>query len=300
MAEVSVLPAWMGGVDPSAIGFPLPVDRTAYRKQTGLIYKQTAQGPLMLDAYRPVVGERHPLVIMIHGGAWAHGGRFEMGLTKWAGYLAAAGLAVASIDYRLAPHTTYPESFQDCLDAIDWAVEHAEVLGADPDRIALWGDSAGGHLALLVVTSQTHPAFPGPRLRAGRGRFRAAAVLYPPTDLIALDRAEQRGGAGTRTVRNFVGVDPDADAARWREASPIEHVHAALPPILLLQGTRDFLVPHWQATSFAERLAAVGAPHRLEIVEGGVHGFDRVGPDERARALIADVRAFLHTQLHAG
>jgi acetyl esterase/lipase len=66
-----------------------------------------------------------------------------------------------------------------------------------------------------------------------------------------------------------------------------------------LQGTRDYLVPHTQATSFASRLAAVGAPHRLEIVEGAVHGFDRIGADDRARTLIADARAFLRSTLGA-
>ena len=293
MADANAIPFWMGEVDPSQIGFPLPVDRGAYRKQPGIAYKQTIAGPLLLDAYRPVAGAGHPLVVMIHGGAWARGGRFQMGLTKWAGYLAAGGLVVLSIDYRLAPATTYPESFRDCLDAVDWAVEHAESLGADPTRIGLWGDSAGGHLVLLLVTSQTHPLFPGPRLRSRAERLRAAVAFYPPTDLLALDAAERRGRGGTGTVRDFVGAEPEDEPDRWREASPIEHVHPALPPILVLQGTRDFLVPHSQATSFADRLAGVGAPHRLEIVDGGVHGFDRIAPGERARTLIAEARAFL-------
>jgi acetyl esterase/lipase len=293
------LPHWMGDVDPSQIGFPLPLDRDAYRKQTGIPYKHTAQGPLLLDSYRPAAGTRHPLVVMIHGGAWARGGRFEMGLSKWAGYLASAGLAVVSIDYRLAPATTYPDSFQDCLDAVDWAVAHAEQLGADAERVGLWGDSAGGHLVLLLATSQTHPGFGGPRLRSGGARLRGVVAFYPPTDLLALDAIERRGRAGTRTVRDFVGCEPDADPLRWHEASPIEHVHAALPPILLLQGTRDFLVPHAQATAFAARLAAAGAPHRVEIVDGAVHGFDRVGPGDRARALIADSREFLRRALTA-
>jgi acetyl esterase/lipase len=284
----------MGDVDPSQIGFPFPVDRSAYRKQVGIEYKRTADGPLLLDAYRPADDARHPLVVMIHGGGWARGGRFEMGLTKWAAYLAAGGLAVVSIDYRLAPGTTYPDSFRDCLDAVDWAVEHAETLGADPSRVGLWGDSAGGHLVLLLATSQTNPAFAGPRLRgAGGQRLRAAVAFYPPTDLPVLHETERRGRTGTRTVRDFVGVDFDDDPARWREASPIEHVHAGVPPMLVLQGTRDFLVPDSQARRFAERLAAVGAPHRLEIVDGGVHGFDRVAPGERARTLIADARSFL-------
>ena len=297
MPDATPMPFWMGDVDPSAIGFPLAVDRNAYRKQTAIAYKQTGEGPLLLDAYRPTAGNRHPLVVMIHGGAWARGGRFEMGLTKWAGYLASAGLAVISIDYRLAPQTTYPDSFQDCLDAVDWAVEHAEQLGADADRIGLWGDSAGGHLVLLLATSQTAPAYTGPRMRADGQRLRAVVALYPPTDLLLLNEIERRGRAGTRTVRDFVGVEPAADPRRWHAASPIEHVHTALPPILLLQGTRDYLVPHSQATSFAARLAAVGAPHRLEIVDGGVHGFDRVGPDERARQLIVDARDFLRRAL---
>jgi acetyl esterase/lipase len=295
MADPVQMPAWMGDVDPSQIGFPFPVDRAAYTKQTGLVYKQTSSGPLLLDAYRPTAGGRHPLVVMIHGGAWARGGRFEMGLSKWAGYLASAGLAVVSIDYRLAPDTTYPDSFQDCLDAVDWAMQHASELGADATRVGLWGDSAGAHLVLLVATSQTNPKFPGPRLRSGAARLRGVVAFYPPTDLLRLHRSEQRN-TGTSTVRAFVGADPETNPARWIEASPIEHVHAGLPPIFILQGTRDLLVPHSQATSFAERLAAAGAPHRLEIVDNAVHGFDRIGPDARARQLIADSRDFL---LHA-
>ncbi len=286
-------PAWMGDVEAGQIGFPLSVDRALIRKTPGLVYKETSDGPLLLDAYRPADDARHPLVVMIHGGGWARGGRFEMGLTKWAAYLAAGGLSVVSIDYRLAPTTTYPDSFQDCLDAVDWAVEHADELGADASRVGLWGDSAGGHLVLLLATSQTAPRYDGPHLRCSADRLRAVAALYPPTDLLALDAAERHGPLGTRTVQNFVGAEADADPSRWHAASPIEHVHAGLPPILLLQGTRDLLVPDSQARRFAERLSACGAPFKLEIVEGGVHGFDRIAPTEQARTLIADTRAFL-------
>lgn len=297
MSETTImLPEWMGGADPSRIGFPLPIDRAAYAKTPGIAYKDTPHGPLALDAYRPSGGGRHPLVVMIHGGGWARGGRFEMGLSKWAAYLASAGLAVVSIDYRLAPQTTYPDSFQDCLDAVDWAVAHADELGADPERIGLWGDSAGGHLVLLLATSQTNPEYAGPRMRTDAARLRAVASLYPPTDLIALDRAEQRAGIA-RIVRDFVGTEPDEAPDRWRAASPIEQIHPALPPIFILQGTRDLLVPASQATRFAERLAAAGAPHRLEIVDGGLHGFDRIAPDARAIALIGEVREFLRDVL---
>ena len=94
---------WMGDIAASQLGFPFELDRSAYTKQTGLVYKQTDDGPLELDAYRPVgVDGPSPLVVMMHGGGWHRGGRYQMGLTRWAGYLASAGLCVVSIDYRLA------------------------------------------------------------------------------------------------------------------------------------------------------------------------------------------------------
>jgi acetyl esterase/lipase len=294
------IPDWMGDADPSRIGFPFAPDRSRYEKRVEIPYKQTAQGSLHLDLYRPLASGAAPLVVMIHGGGWHRGGRYEMGLSRWAGWLAAAGLAVASIDYRLAPTTSYPDSFRDCLDAIDWCVENAEALGVDASRVALWGDSAGGHLTLLVATSQTRPGFEGPRAAHAGGRLVAAAAWYPPTDLEALHRAESRAGSGAAgTVRGFVGVDLECEPARWREASPIHQLHAQTPPTLILQGTRDLLVPHDQATRYAERTAELGGRCELHLVEGGVHGFERVMPDQEARAKIERCRDFLLEHLDA-
>jgi acetyl esterase/lipase len=286
----------MGNVDPSQLGFPFALDRSQYSKETGVVYKETPLGALHLDVYRPTAAEKPPLCVMIHGGGWRQGGRFEMGLSKWAGYLASAGLVVASIDYRLAPTTSFPDSFQDCLDAVDWTVAHAGELGADPDRIGLWGDSAGGHLVLLLATSQTHPDYPGPRMKTPGEQLRAVVAWYPPTDMLEMHHRESNAlGAGT--VQAFVGADPAQDPERWRQTSPIEHVHGSLPPTLILQGTRDVLVPHSQATTYAERLEGAGAPHELHIVEGAVHGFDRVAPGDRAKELIERSRSFLREKL---
>lgn len=291
------LPAWMGEVDPSQIGFPFSPDRSRYEKRTEIVYKQTDRGALHLDAYHPRDVTRPPLVLMVHGGAWRGGGRYEMGLSRWAGYLAEAGLGVVSIDYRLAPDTTYPDSFQDCVDALDWCIAKADELGIDPERVGLWGDSAGGHLALLLATSQTRADFPGPRARCGGKRLRAVVAWYPPTDLLSLHRAETRTALSGGTVRAFVGADPEHDPERWRQASPIEQAHAEMPPALLLQGTRDLLVPHSQAMRFTQRLAELGAAHELHVVEDAVHGFDRVAPGDEARKLIARAREFLLERL---
>jgi acetyl esterase/lipase len=291
---------WMGDVDPSQIGFPFAVDKTRFTKEPGLVYKETESGPLQLDAYRPVgVEGPAPLVVMIHGGGWHQGGRYQMGLTRWAGYLASAGLAVVSIDYRLAPESHFPEPFADCLDAIDWAVEHAPRLGADPERIGLWGDSAGGHLVLLAGTSQTRADFDGPRLRSDPAALRSMVAWYPPTDLLDLHQRAGGEALGHSVVQNFVGATPEEDAARWQSVSPIAQAHANAPPTLILQGTRDLLVPHDQATRYAERLEALGAPHELHIVEDAVHGFDRVAPGAQAKALIERSRDFLCETLRA-
>jgi acetyl esterase/lipase len=294
-----LLPAWMGGVDPSQLGFPFAPDRSRYEKRVEIAYKHTDRGPLHLDAYCPRDVARPPLVVMLHGGSWRRGGRFEMGLSRWAGYLAEAGLGVVSIDYRLAPQTTYPDSFQDCVDALDWCVDQADALGFDAERVGLWGDSAGGHLALLLATSQTRADIAGPRARCGGERLRAVVAWYPPTDLVRLHRVETRHALVGGTVRAFVGVDPEADPERWRESSPIEQAHAGMPPALVLQGTRDLLVPHAHTTRFAERLAELGAEHELHVVEGAVHGFDRVAPGDEARKLIARAREFLLERLEA-
>lgn len=296
--ETSTIAPWMGDVDPSQLGFPFEIDRSRYEKQPGLVYKKTATGDQHLDFYRPLgTTEPPPLILMIHGGGWRGGGRYQMGLTRWAGYLAASGLAVASIDYRLAPETTYPDSFQDCLDALDWTVDQAATLGINSNRIGLWGDSAGGHLALLLGTSQTREDYPGPRARTPADRIQAVVALYPPTDLVALHEAERRFHDGPTATASFVGVNPEDNGEVWGQVSPIEQVHKQTPPTLILQGTRDLLVPHQQAVDYAAQAKRVGAPHELHLVENAVHGFDRVAPDSEARRLIERSRDFLLNQL---
>ena len=297
-ARSAEVPEWMGDIDPSQIGFPFKPDKSRYTKRIEIPYKETPLGPLYLDAYRPRDAEVSPLVVMIHGGGWRQGGRFEMGISRWAGYLASHGLAVASIDYRLAPGTSYPDSFQDCIDAIDWCVEHAGELGADASRVGLWGDSAGGHLVLLVAASQTRPDFAGPRLRCGGERLAGVVAWYPPTDMLRLHNAEgRRAMLGANTVRDFVGVAPEQDPQRWRDASPLEQAHAAMPPALILHGTRDLLVSHHHTVDFGKRLEELGVPHELHIVENAVHGFERVAPDDRAKHLIERTRDYLREKL---
>jgi acetyl esterase/lipase len=150
---------------------------------------------------------------------------------------------------------------------------------------------------LLLALSQTRRDFTGPRMRTDPRRLEAAALLYPPTDLRRLDRGERRGGGLRGSVIDFVGVAPDENPELWTQASPIDQIHPDGPPLLILQGTRDLLVPHHHTVDFAEQLIAAGGRCELHVVDEGLHGFERLAPDDEAKRLIARVREFLVERL---
>lgn len=120
--------------------------------------------PLELDLYRPPAADPLPVVIYLHGGGWRQGTRAAAspGFRDWnpgvLTRLAAAGFAVVSADYRLSGEARFPAQLEDVYRAVDWVATAGKAHGADPSRVLLWGDSAGGHLAALAATS-------GPRVR---------------------------------------------------------------------------------------------------------------------------------------
>ncbi len=248
--------------------------------------------PLLLDLVRPDSAARVPLVVFLHGGGWRVGSRSAMG-PMFAGWsrspfaeLAAAGFAVASLDYRLSGEATFPAPLDDVRAGLSWLAAHAGELGL-AGRRALWGESAGGHLAALAALAAL----------AGEG-VDAVVDWYGPADLTALaeDAAAtgrsitDPGAADSREALLLGGrVAERPDAAR--AASPVAHVHAGAPPFLLRHGTADRFVPARQSERLAEALRGVGVSVRLDLVEGADHMW--LGDPRAARTAFDDAVAFL-------
>ena len=257
---------------------PTPFDpATVARHQTDVPYGTLPEQ--VLDLYYPPEGKGPwPLIIYIHGGGWTLGNRRECALD---GIIAAihSGYAVASIDYRLAPAVKYPEFLFDAKTAVRWARANAAEFDFDPTRFAVMGDSAGAHLALLVGFTPDHPECEGEQYGwpGVSSAVQAVVDIYGPSDLAA-DNAAWVAEAGVPHLP-FFGDDPgDGSAPLDRMMacftpdrdmlpfiSPIAYVHRDIPPVLILQGEADPIVPKQHSILLARRIAAVCGPERVEL-----------------------------------
>lgn len=221
---------------------------------------------LRLNIVRPTVSQ-HPLsvIVWLHGGAWLMGDR--TGAPKLERHFAREGFAMVSIDYRLSGEAVFPAPLHDVRAAIRWVRTHAAEYNFDPERIGLWGSSAGGHLAALAgVTSWQHE-LPG-EVNVGDVSSAVQAIVdgYGPADLTTPDQAVPPTDA-------LLGgpVADRLDVAR--EASPALRVASVAPPFLLMHGLADALIPATQSGLLFEALAAAGHDATLYLIEGFGHGF---------------------------
>lgn len=226
-------------------------------------YREVDGRALHLDLYRsPGAPRPLPVLVVIHGGSWNSGDSSQLAWLN--GYLAARGVAVAAINYRLAPQHTFPAQRDDVLAAVTWLRDNASHLRLDPSRVALLGRSAGGQLALLAAYTAREPA------------IRGVVALYAPSDLnwswehptnpLVLD--------SPRTLSEYLGGTPAQVKERYDAASAIDFVVAGSPPTLLIHGTRDELVFAEQSRRLERRLAQAEVPHLLLELPWATHGCD--------------------------
>lgn len=242
-------------------------------------------GPLRLRVFRPR-GRVRGAMLHIHGGGWILGSP-EMNDPQNEARADALGLAIASVEYRLAPEHPYPAAPDDCEAAALWLARHArEELGADPERILVGGESAGGHLAAVTCL----------RMRDRYGfRFRGANLVYGLYDL---------SGVPSHTAFDDRNLVVNSGSARWftrcfvsderrlrdPDVSPLYADLRGLPPALMTVGTLDPLLDH---TLFLyARWVAAGSPAELAVTPGAPHGFD-LYPVPEAAAARARIAAFL-------
>ncbi|MCU1325051.1 MAG: Alpha/beta hydrolase fold-3 domain protein, partial [Bryobacterales bacterium] len=197
---------------------------------------------------------------IVHGGGWVRGDR-RVDVAPLFAPLEAAGIASFSIDYRLAADVTqFGVAIEDVRSAILFVREHAAEYRIDPNRIALIGESAGGHLAAMAAL-----------VPAAGAQVSAVVGLYAPTDLVLLANSSELIPA---QIRQSLRGSPFEKfiLARLEQLSPIDNIKPGAPPFLLIHGTKDPLVPFAQSTAMCERLRAAGGQCKLFPVEGAGHG----------------------------
>lgn len=279
-----VLEDWPG--PPSYLPPPEPVERPdGTRVYSGVAYAMPLGcRPLKLDLWVPRADTPPPLVVWVHGGAFMLGDRRTLPETlrpdQLFEALVAAGLAVATVDYRLSLEASFPAQLHDLKAAVRYLRSYAAELGLDDGRVGVWGESAGGHLAALVGLTGRNPSLEGDLGVTGPSSEVSAVVdWYGPTDLEAQPDVVTPPVIADRLPEDARGLSPEAlllrgaDVVMRAVASPVVHVSPESPPFLLVHGTADQVVPYRHSEILAARLKSAGVPHRLVPVDGADHIF---------------------------
>jgi acetyl esterase/lipase len=259
------------------------IDTGAARPDGTVVFARVEGRPLHLDFYRPAPGgppgDPVPAVIVVHGGGWSQGDKGETAL--WSGWLARQGFAVFDIQYRLAPPPSWRSATGDVKCAIGWvketAARSATGIGVDPERVAVLGRSAGGHLALLAAYTATEDDLP-PSCPVRDPRASAVVALYAPTDLVwGYGRPANRLVYDTsQKLRDFLGGTPDSAPAAYQQAAIVNRVTARSPRTLLVHGARDQFVSPLHVDRLRPHLESAEVEHDTLIIPYGQHGFDYI------------------------
>ncbi len=252
--------------------------------------------PLLLDILwpAPLPAAPMPAAIYIHGGGWQSGTRKPPanGLPHRNVTLAAHGFFTASISYRLTTVATWPAALHDCKAAVRWLRVHADEYGVDAGRIGVWGHSAGGHLAALLALTWDVPGLEGDGGTPGvSSRVQAAAPLAGAYDLSKFRRPN---GPTAR----FLGAPAPTVPEIARAASPLTYARPDAPPLLVVHGEKDEIVPFAQATVFTDAMRAAGADATLFALPGANHLFGTNAFDQKYRTEVnAAALAFFRRHL---
>ena len=236
-----------------------------------LVYGDGGGRPLKLDLVRPqpAPDKPLPLIVFIHGGGW-RGGDKAGGVARVVPFVATGNYVGASIGYRLSGEAIWPAQIHDCKAAIRWLRANAAQYHIDPERIGVWGSSAGGHLVNLLGTSGGVDALEGSGGSPDQSsRVSCVVPFCGPTNFLAPRRFE--GGRRPSAVDLLLGgaIEDKRDAAK--EASPITYVSAEDPHCLNVHGTADGTVPFEQAEMFHEALKKANVDVTFVRVVDGSH-----------------------------
>jgi acetyl esterase/lipase len=248
-------------------GVGVGVAATPVRRTAGVTFATPDGVPLRMDIFRPMTSGPRPALVVIYGGAWQRGD--PSANATFNRYMAERGYVVFAIDYRHAPRFRFPAQVEDVRAALAFVARHAAEYGADVDRLALLGRSAGAHLALLAAYDTGGSALP---------RVRAVVSYYGPTALAAgYAHPPDPDPLDVRAILSaFIGGSPVSLPVAYAAASPVSYVRPGLPPTLLLHGGRDHVVLPRFARALRDSLRRADVPVALLEIPWAEHAFDAI------------------------
>ncbi|MCC5835981.1 MAG: alpha/beta hydrolase [Opitutales bacterium] len=318
--------ATSGLVSANPVDSVLGVSSQVQSTQTGTSFYLLRDVPYLgadrsekLDLYVPVSENDvlKPAVVIVHGGGWARGNMRGERQVEFAHFMVDEGYIAASISYKLSQYegavwstrrlsSSFPQNIYDVKSAVRFLRYHQSSIGVDPERIAMMGGSAGGHLAMLAgLTADSDVLNRGGLYTEQSNEVSAIVSFYGIPDVrrwgghIIMDYPEgfdpQRwvdssGRERTRITREWIASDPES----WALASPVEHLSPTSPPFFVTHGTGDTTVPVRHSDRLVDALRAMGIPHEYHRIRNAPHTYSLKveGVDLRPA-----LRAFLNQNL---
>lgn len=241
-----------------------------------IVYGQRHGKNLVLHVMRPEHPSGRGILVMISGRWKSQPENFQPWLIA---PLLRQGQTIIAVGHLSQPEVSVMETVDDVKRAVRFTRLHAADFGIDPQRMGITGGSSGGHLSLMLATcgGPGDPASPDPVERESCS-VQAAAVFFPVTDLIELGPSTENlhDGGPPKSFRNAFGPK-GTDLVEWQKIghamSPIDHITPALPPIFIIHGGADTLVPLDQSERFKKRAAEQGHAVELIVRPGQKHGW---------------------------
>ena len=278
------LACWLAGIDRG-----LPAEPATDPDDVAVLHDvRYREGPskqwlLDLAVKKAPGGKPRPAIVVIHGGGWLEGDKSSFASRKHGvpGNIvdfAALGFVAVTINYRLSGEAAFPAALEDCKCAVRWLRAHAREYNIDPKYIGAYGNSAGGHLALLLGMIGKEAGLEGDGPYPNESSLvQAVASDSGPIDLLYQYRQDQL----RRVVGQFLGGPPEGErVAAYRQASPGNWITPKTPPLLLIYGGADAQVPVETADQFVAALGRAGPKdvsyYRLAYVDHCPHSLVRL------------------------
>lgn len=273
-----------------------------------ITYATAGKDKLQLDLVLPAGPGPHPVVLCFHGGAWTGGNRKELtapsvqipGITpspsREVGImenLARRGYAAATVSYRLAPKAKFPSQIEDAKTAVRFLRANAAKYDLDTDRFAAMGFSAGGHLALLLGTTDSSAGFDGTEHADQSSKVQCVIDFFGPTDMTLYSETP---GVMASFIVPFLGKECLTDEKCCKRASPMEYVSKTSAPTLFIHGTMDVVVPVVHSEKMYKKMKETGVPVGMHKVPWKGHGWE---DKDASRAAAMATMEFLNTHLPA-